>query len=120
MILDRAGVLPSVNYLTLHAERDDFHVSVPLEPLRGQGIVVYRLGPDPLGIEHGGPIRFLIRDPAACQTDQLDDCANVKYLRRIELTSRRYSPDRRQIPRSGSHGATKIRLNRPHDSRILV
>ena len=88
-ILDRAGVLPSANYLTLHADRDDFHVSVPLEPLRGQGIVVYRLGPDRLGVEHGGPIRFFIRDPAACHTDQLDECANVKYLSRIELTERR-------------------------------
>ena len=88
-ILERAAVLPSANYLTLHAQRDDFHVSVPLEPLRGQGIVVYRLGPDPLGVEHGGPIRFLIRDPAACHTDQLDECANVKYLSRIELTERR-------------------------------
>jgi DMSO/TMAO reductase YedYZ molybdopterin-dependent catalytic subunit len=89
MILERAGVRPGANYLTLHAERDDFHVSVPLEPLRGHGIVVYRLGPDPLGLEHGGPIRFLIRDPAACHTDQLDECANVKYLSRIELTERR-------------------------------
>ena len=82
-------MLPSANYLTLHADRDDFHVSVPLEPLRGQGIVVYRLGPDRLGVEHGGPIRFLIRDPSACHTDELDDCANVKYLSRIELTERR-------------------------------
>jgi DMSO/TMAO reductase YedYZ molybdopterin-dependent catalytic subunit len=88
-ILEKAGVLPSANYLTLHADRDDFHVSVPLEPLRGQGIVVYRLGSSPLGLEHGGPIRFLIRDPASCHTDQLDECANVKYLSRIELTEKR-------------------------------
>jgi DMSO/TMAO reductase YedYZ molybdopterin-dependent catalytic subunit len=88
-ILDRAGVLPAASYLTLHAERDDFHVSVPLEPLRGQGIVVYRLGTGRLALEHGGPIRFLIRDPAACHTDQLDDCANVKYLTRVELTEGR-------------------------------
>ena len=88
-ILEHAGVLPTASYLTLHAERDDFHVSVPLAPLAGQGIVVYRRGPDRLGVEHGGPIRFLIRDPAACHTDQLDDCANVKYLSRIELTDRR-------------------------------
>ena len=27
--------------LTLHADRDDFHVSVPLEPVRERGIVVY-------------------------------------------------------------------------------
>ena len=88
-ILDRAIVRPAANYVTLHADRDDFHVSVPLDVLRGQGIVVYRLGPDPLGPEHGGPIRLLIRDPSACHTGDLDDCANVKYLSRIELTQRR-------------------------------
>jgi DMSO/TMAO reductase YedYZ molybdopterin-dependent catalytic subunit len=77
------------NYLTLHATRDDFHVSIPLQAVRGEGIVVFRLGSEPLGVEQGGPIRFLIRDPAACHTDELDDCANVKYLDRIELTVRR-------------------------------
>jgi DMSO/TMAO reductase YedYZ molybdopterin-dependent catalytic subunit len=77
-ILDRAGVSTGADHLTLHAHRDDFHVSVPLVPLRGQGIVVYCVGAGTLALEHGGPIRFLIRD--------LDDCANVKYLSRIELT----------------------------------
>jgi DMSO/TMAO reductase YedYZ molybdopterin-dependent catalytic subunit len=74
------------NYLTLHAVRDDFHVSVPLGAVRREAIVVYQLGRQPLGPEHGGPIRFIIRDPAACHTDELDDCANVKYVNRIELT----------------------------------
>jgi DMSO/TMAO reductase YedYZ molybdopterin-dependent catalytic subunit len=62
-LLDLASARPDANYLTLHADRDDFHVSVPLEPLRDQGIVVYRLGPAQLGIEHGGPIRFLTSAP---------------------------------------------------------
>jgi DMSO/TMAO reductase YedYZ molybdopterin-dependent catalytic subunit len=88
-ILDRVGVRPEANYVTLHADRDDFHVSVPLEPLRDQGIIVYRLGGGGLGLEHGGPIRFLVRDPTVCHTGELDECANVKYLSRIELTSRR-------------------------------
>lgn len=77
------------NYLTLHADRDDFHVSIPLEAVRGEGIVVYRLGESGLDVKDGGPIRFLIRDPAACHTHELDDCANVKYLSRIELTERK-------------------------------
>src|SRR5262249_42032691 len=88
-ILERAGVRSGANYLTLHADRDDFHVSVPLEPLRGQGIIVYRLGDGSLGPEQGGPFRLLIREPAACQSSELDECANVKYLSRIELTERR-------------------------------
>ena len=88
-ILERARPRPEANYLTLHADRDDFHVSVPLEAVRAEGIVVYHRGGQPLATEQGGPIRFLIRDPAACHTDELDDCANVKYLSRIELSIRR-------------------------------
>lgn len=88
-ILERARPRPEANYLTLHADRDDFHVSIPLQAVRGEGIVVYRLGDSPLGPEQGGPIRFLIKDPAACHTDELDDCANVKYLSRIELAVRK-------------------------------
>ncbi len=88
-LLERACPRAEANYLTLHADKDDFHVSIPLEAVRAEGIVVYRLGAERLGPERGGPIRFLIRDPAACHTDELDDCANVKYLSRIELMARR-------------------------------
>ena len=85
-ILDQAGIEPNANYVTLHADRDDFHVSVSLAALRGQGIVVYRLGPDPLAVQHGGPVRLLIRDPSQCHAGELDDCSNIKYLSRIELS----------------------------------
>jgi uncharacterized protein YbbC (DUF1343 family) len=86
-LLRLSGVRPEADYLTLHADDDDFHVSVPLDAVRGQGIVVYRRGEDPLSPDRGGPIRFLIPDPAACHTAELDDCANVKYLSRIELSA---------------------------------
>ena len=88
-ILERAAVRPAANFVILHADRDDFHVCVPLESIKGQGIVVYKIGSAPLGVEHGGPIRLIIRDPSACHTGDLDDCANVKYLSRVELTDRR-------------------------------
>lgn len=78
---------PRATYLTLHATADDFHASVPLAEVQGEGIVVYRLDGGPLPPKNGGPIRFLIRDPAACHTDELDDCANVKFVDRIELTA---------------------------------
>lgn len=80
---------PGANYLTLHSGRDDFHVSVPLAPIRAEGIVLYRLDNAPLPRDQGGPIRFLILDPAQCHTSELDDCANVKYLDRIELSVRK-------------------------------
>jgi DMSO/TMAO reductase YedYZ molybdopterin-dependent catalytic subunit len=88
-LLQRARPTAEANYLTLHAGRDDFHVSIPLAAVRAEAVVVFRRGEQPLGREHGGPVRFLIRDPAACHTDELDDCANVKYLDRIELAVRR-------------------------------
>jgi DMSO/TMAO reductase YedYZ molybdopterin-dependent catalytic subunit len=88
-LLARVRPRPEANYLTLHASRDDFHVSIPLDPVRAEAIVVYRVGDRPLSPTEGGPIRFLIRDPAACHTSELDDCANVKYLDRIELTVRK-------------------------------
>ncbi len=85
-VLRLAQPRPEANYLTLHADRDDFHVSIPLEEIRPRGMIVYRLGDRPLDPTQGGPIRFLIRDPASCHSAELDDCANVKYLSRIELT----------------------------------
>jgi DMSO/TMAO reductase YedYZ molybdopterin-dependent catalytic subunit len=88
-ILDRAAVRPGAAFLILHADKDDFHVCVPLEAIKGQGIVVYRMGTAALSTEHGGPIRLIIRDPSACHTGDLDDCANVKYLSRVEITERR-------------------------------
>lgn len=86
-ILARVQPKSSATYLTLHATADDFHASIPLAAVRGEAILVYRLDGLPLPARAGGPFRFLIKDPAACHTDELDDCANVKFVDRIELTA---------------------------------
>lgn len=86
-LLRRARPRATATYLTLHATADNFHASIPLAAVRSEGIVVYRLEGSPLPARNGGPIRFLIKDPAACHTDELDDCANVKFVDRIELTA---------------------------------
>lgn len=88
-ILQRVSQTAAASYLTLHATEDDFAASIPLEAVRAEGIIVYRVDDRPMTLEQGGPVRFLIRDPAACHTEELDDCANVKFLDRIELTSGR-------------------------------
>jgi DMSO/TMAO reductase YedYZ molybdopterin-dependent catalytic subunit len=93
-LLRRVRPKSSATYLTLHATADNFHASVPLAAVRGEGIVVYRLNGGPLPAKNGGPIRFLIKDPAACHTDELDDCANVKFVDRIELTAGKGSDNR--------------------------
>ena len=98
-ILQLAGVQPEGNYLTLHASLDDFHASVPLAEVHERGLLIYRLDGEPLPRKSGGPIRFLIPDYAACKTAEIDDCANVKFVDRIEITRGRG------------------RDNRPHDEQ---
>lgn len=88
-LLLQARPQANATFLTLHASRDDFAASIPLQPVRAESIVIYRLDGAALPVERGGPFRFLIKDPAACHTDELDDCANVKFVDRIELTDGR-------------------------------
>ena len=98
-----AGILalvrpkPTAKYLGLHSARDDFHASIPLAAVADKALVIYRLDGQPLPEKAGGPVRFFIPNFAACHTHEIDECANVKFIDRIELT------------------ATKGFDNRPHD-----
>ncbi|MDB4680084.1 molybdopterin-dependent oxidoreductase [Planctomycetaceae bacterium] len=77
-------------WITFHASHDDFASSIPADPtVIETGIVIYALDGAALPVEKGGPTRFVIPNPAACQTEELDECANVKFLDRIEITSER-------------------------------
>lgn len=86
-LLDRVRPEPSATYLTLHATKDNFAASIPLAAVVDEAVLVYQLNGEPYPEAKGGPFRFLIKNPAACHTDELDDCANVKFVDRIELTS---------------------------------
>ena len=83
-LIERSGADAGAAFITLFAE-GDYSASVPLAAVIDQAILIYRLGDGPLPAAQGGPIRFLIPDVAACQTAEVDSCANVKFLRRIEL-----------------------------------
>lgn len=86
-LLAAAGVEPNARYLGLHSHADDFHASIPLEPVRERAFVIYRLAGKPLTAQNGGPFRFYIPDFAACHTHEIDECANVKFVDHIELTA---------------------------------
>lgn len=88
-LLRLVGVRGSAEWLTLHASRDDFHASLPLAAVRERAIVIYRIGDEPLPASAGGPFRFYVPDFAACHSADIDECANVKFVDRIELTASR-------------------------------
>lgn len=86
-LLELAGVKPNAKYIGLHGTLDNFHASIPLEPVRDKAFLIYRIDGRPLDVKAGGPIRFYIPDHAACHTDEIDECANVKFVDHIEFTA---------------------------------
>ena len=105
-LIDRSRPDANAAFITLFAE-GDYSASVPLAAVIDQAILIYKLDDGPLPAAQGGPIRFLIPDVAACQTADVDSCANVKFLRRIELGSERGrdSRPRTKAAHAGLHRA---------------
>lgn len=85
-LLETVGPISDVTHIGLHGSRDDFHASIPLAPVREKAFVIYQMDGQPLDTSAGGPFRFFVPDHAACHTNEIDECANVKFLDRIELT----------------------------------
>ncbi len=88
-ILDKVKAHPESKYITLHSVRDDFHASLPLEAVLDRGMFIYRKKNQPLPVAAGGPIRFFIPDHTACHSGEVDECANVKYVDRIEFSQKK-------------------------------
>jgi DMSO/TMAO reductase YedYZ molybdopterin-dependent catalytic subunit len=88
-ILELVKPKSTAKYLGLHSSADDFHASIPLDAVADRALVIYRLDGQPLPVKAGGPVRFFIPDFAACHTNEIDECANVKFVDRIELTATR-------------------------------
>jgi len=85
-LLDEAGVQDRATHVTLHATDGDYSASVPLEAVIDRALIVYRIGDAPLTEAQGGPMRFLITDVDACGVSEVDACANVKFLRTVQLS----------------------------------
>jgi len=76
-----------VKYLGLHSSTDDFHASIPLAPIVDRAFLIYRVSGAPLDAKAGGPFRFYIPNHKACRTDEIDECANVKFVDKLEFTT---------------------------------
>ncbi|MBM4258524.1 MAG: hypothetical protein FJ147_21830 [Deltaproteobacteria bacterium] len=84
-ILDQVAPTAAAQHLTLQSSDGKFSASIPLAAVR-EAIVAYRLGNEPLPEKKGGPFRFLIPHIEECAIGEVDACANVKFLARIELS----------------------------------
>lgn len=84
-VLEAAGFAARATHLTLQATDGKFSASVPLAEIIDRGIIVYRQGESPLPVAQGGPLRFYIADVASCTLADVDACANVKFLGRIQV-----------------------------------
>lgn len=88
-LLEAAQIRDSAVYLGLHSSSDDFHASIPLQPVRERAFLIYRMDGLPVPTSAGGPFRFYIPDFASCHTEEVDECANVKFVDHVELTTQK-------------------------------
>lgn len=88
-ILRRVKPCTSVRYITFRSPSDDFAASVPIDRIAEAGVVIYTQNGKTMSPAEGGPFRFIIPNPAACHTAEIDECTNVKYLEEISLSADR-------------------------------
>jgi len=93
-LLDETGVSERATHVTLYADDGNYSASVPLAEVIDHAVIIYGLDHQPLPVEQGGPIRFLIPDVTVCGIGEVDACANVKFLSSIEARVGR-GPDSR-------------------------
>ncbi len=86
-LLQVAGAKATAKYLGLHAAADNFHASIPLDGVRSKAFLIYQLDGQPLSVKAGGPCRFFVPDHLACRSAEIDECANVKFVDTLELTT---------------------------------
>jgi 2-dehydropantoate 2-reductase len=100
-LLESARPSADARWLNVASLDPAFAVSVPLDEVRSEGIVVYELDGAPLPASKGGPFRLLVRGHP-------DECLNVKQLARLEL-----SPERGRDTRP-TDDAAHAALHRKH------
>ena len=83
-LLRAAETDPNANRLKLISSTDNFTADVPLAEAAKTALVIYTVEGKPLDKDAGGPFRFWIPNHTACGESELDACANVKSLDRVE------------------------------------
>jgi DMSO/TMAO reductase YedYZ molybdopterin-dependent catalytic subunit len=78
-LVAKAGPTEQARYLDILSSDPAFAISVPLEEVLEDGIVVYEQNGSALAPENGGPFRLLVSGHA-------DECVNVKSIVKLVLS----------------------------------
>lgn len=84
-LIEQSQPDPHANTIRFIAS-DGYAVSLRLASILPVGLLVYSIDGQPLTENQGGPARMVIPNSAECHTAELDFCANIKSLVRIEIT----------------------------------
>lgn len=109
-LLAEVEVSAEARFVTLRSDDLEFSATVPLEAT-AEAVIVFGDGNRPLPRDQGGPVRFYIPDAARCTTAAVDQCANVKHLGSIELSTDERTDTRPKS--SGEHEALHRREQHP-------
>ncbi len=92
-LLREVGINPAeYQTVTMCSEEVGFEVWLPLKSVLKDGVIIFERQGKRLTTEQGGPLRLIIPETVTCgqndvKTGQLDNCANVKHLKRMTLQS---------------------------------
>ena len=79
-LLDMATLRVGARHITFHSGDGKYSACLTLEQARNHGVLVYQVDGEPLSPQKGGPFRLI--------TPGLGDlCANVKQVKKMEITS---------------------------------
>ena len=84
-LIEQSQPDPQANTIRFIAN-DGYAVKLRLASILPVGLLVYSIDGQPLSEKQGGPTRLVIPNSAECHTAELDFCANIKALVKIEIT----------------------------------
>lgn len=83
-LIEQSQPDPHANTIRFIAS-DGYAVKLRLASILPVGLLIYAVDNQPLTEKQGGPTRIVIPNSAECHTAELDFCANIKSLVKIEV-----------------------------------
>jgi DMSO/TMAO reductase YedYZ molybdopterin-dependent catalytic subunit len=78
-LLDRASPIEAVTHCTVESDDGHYRASIPIDDVRRNGWLIFRLDGEPLPRDRGGPLRLVVREGRTL-------CWNVKAVVQMRFT----------------------------------